>query len=261
MPEQVNLLIFIVLLLFSSFFISLLINKLLIKLQNKMNYVQPLREELIPIHKNKSKTPTLGGIGIYLSSILTILLFSFKSFYNRDLLLILICTTGFFLIGLVDDLIKIIKNDAKGEKGIIKFVFEIFISFILLKGLGLSFSNFQFINIFSHHLFIGGFSIFLLSFILVGTSNSMNLTDGLDGLASTIFIIMLLPFAVYAFKNNYYAIGCYIVTMFGSTLGFIRYNINPSKQFMGDCGSLYLGSFIGSISILFHLPVFRMKTI
>lgn len=241
-----------------SFFISLFINKILINIQNKKHYFQPIRDELNDLHKNKKNTPTLGGIGIYLGSILTILIFDYEFFLNRQFFLIFIVSTAFFLIGLIDDLMKIIKKDFHGQKGIIKLLFEIITTFILLRGLGFSFSDFQFVNFFSIHLFVGAFSIFILSFIVVGTTNAMNLTDGLDGLASTLFIIMILPFCIYAFKHNYLELGYYMICVFGATTGFIRYNIHPSKIFMGDNGSLFLGGLLGSISILFHLEYVLM---
>ena len=258
MPREVVFLLSILFHLILSFFLSLAINKILILLQNKKHYYQPIRDELNELHKNKKNTPTLGGIGIYLGSILTMLLLNFKAFSDYEFLLIFITVTAFFLIGLIDDLMKIIKKDFHGQKGIIRLVFEFLTTFILLRGLGFSFSDFQFINLFTIHLFIGGLSVFVLSLIVVGCANAMNLTDGLDGLAATLFIIMILPFCIYAFKNNYYEIGYFMISVFGASLGFIRYNIHPSKIFMGDNGSLFLGGFLGSISILFHLEYILM---
>ena len=135
MPRNVIFLLSIVLHLLVSFILSLFINKLLISIQNKKHYFQPIRDELNNLHKSKKNTPTLGGIGIYLGSILTILIFNFKFFLNRQFVLIFIAVTAFFLIGLIDDLMKIIKKDFHGQKGIIKLVFEILTTFILLRGL------------------------------------------------------------------------------------------------------------------------------
>ena len=253
MSDQIKFLFYIIGLLLVSFILSSLLNKLIIYIQNKRKVYQPLREELLDIHKGKTSTPTLGGIGIYLSSIISILIFNFNYFFDYKFFVLFLFSTGFFLIGLVDDLTKVIKKDHHGEKGSIRIILELSMSFLLLYTLGYSFNDFQYINFFDIHIFLGIISIFFLSFVIVGTSNAMNLVDGLDGLCSTLFILMLLPFAIYAFKNNHYEIGSYMISVFGSILGFIIYNIHPSKLFMGDSGSLYLGSFIAIISVIFHL--------
>ena len=130
---------------------------------------------------------------------------------------------------------------------------SVLFSMILLFVLGYSFKDFQYVNFFNIKLYIGLFAVFVACFIMVGSSNAMNLSDGLDGLATILYIISLMPFIIYAFKNNDLYIGLYLLATFSSCIGFIIFNMKPAKIFMGDCGSLYLGSILGGVSIYFHL--------
>ena len=114
-----------------------------------------------------------------------------------------------------------------------------------------------FINTFKY---VGWTYIFFIIFLLVGTSNAVNLTDGLDGLASGVMIISLLPFAFIALRNSENNISYIILMMVGSILGFLVYNFYPAKIFMGDCGSLSIGFFLGGIALLLKKELLLLFT-
>lgn len=252
MLTKLPLLAQIIIILFVALVTSLLTNFLLIKLQNKRKLYQPVREELSNFHKDKLTTPTLGGIGIFLGIIVSLLISDISLFTHKKIVSYLILISIFFLIGFVDDFLKVIKRDYHGVKDSIRFILEIIVSMLFLKQLGYQFVDFQRISLFSINLFVGIAAIVLSCFVVVGSANAMNLSDGLDGLATCLFIIAIMPFTIYAFKIGNYALGKILIASFGACIGFVIFNIHPSKIFMGDCGSLLLGAILGGGSIILH---------
>lgn len=228
---------------------SSLIVTLLIKIQTKKCLFQPIRAELT-FHKEKDRTPTLGGIAIFVGGILSLLITNYKCIYKKELIVMLLVFFCFFLVGLCDDLLKLFYKNYKGMKESIRVVVEIILSVCFLRFCDVDIGNVYF---FDHYFYLGIFGLVFLVFVLVGSSNSMNLSDGLDGLATCLFIICLMPFIIYCFKQSEYLIGLFLVCCFGSSIGFIMFNMHPSKIFMGDSGSLYLGSILGGIAIFFQL--------
>lgn len=245
-----NDIIKVILSLLIAFFVSLFLTRYLIILQKNIKSYQPIREELSLMHKQKSHTPIGGGIAIFISSIIPILLFYNKDIIKTGFINDLMIFFGFFLVGFIDDFLKIFFKNNKGLKGKWRLLIEILLALLFLNNHGYGYHDFQNINIFGNVVFIGSFIIVLLSFIIVGSANAMNLSDGLDGLASCLFVIALMPFVIYSFKTGQYILGTYLISIFGAVIGFLFFNFHPSKIFMGDSGSLYLGSVLGLTSIL-----------
>lgn len=241
-----------------SILISCFLTKGLIHLQNNRHFFQPQREELSVLHQTKQKTPSMGGIAICLSSYISLLIVNYQVFFDKKVLDVLLTFLGFFLVGLVDDLLKMIAKNYHGMKESLRLFIEIILAFLLLKCLGFSYTDFQYINLFDNHIYLGIGAILLCTFVLVGSSNAMNLSDGLDGLATCLFIISLMPFTIYAFKQKEVILGLFLVASFGSSIGFVIFNMHPSKIFMGDSGSLFLGSILGGVAIYFHLEYVLM---
>lgn len=236
-----------------SFLLSCIFTKLLIYIQNKNKVYIYQREEVDKLHYNKEYTPSMGGISIFFSSFISLILVNYNFIYDKKSFAVILTFFAFFMIGLIDDLLKAIYKNYKGMNGYIRLFFEILFSMILLFILGYSSKNYQYLNFFNIKLYLGIFSIFIACFIIVGSSNAMNLSDGLDGLATILYIVCLMPFIIYSFKKNDLYIGLYLLSTFSSCIGFIIFNMKPAKIFMGDCGSLYLGSILGGISIFYHL--------
>lgn len=249
---QLNIILQCILSLAIGIIISMIFTKLLIKIQINKKLSQPIREELT-FHSDKKNTPTLGGISIFFSSLITLLIVNINSLLDSYLINIILSLTGFFVVGLIDDLSKILFKNYKGLKGSIRLLLEIMFSIYLLLQVGFNNTSNQYLNVFNHHIYLGLITILIFIFIIVGSSNAMNLSDGLDGLATSLFMISLMPFIIYSFKENELGIGLYLIGVFGSCFGFLIFNIHPSKIFMGDCGSLFLGSVLGIISVYFHL--------
>lgn len=209
-------------------------------------------------HKNKSGTPTMGGIIFIIPTIITtiFLLLTNKINFSVNLLIVLFVFISYSLIGFLDDFISIKTNQNKGlsqiQKLFLQFVVALIFYVLYIKYTDAnSILEITFLKIkWDLKWFYG---IFIL-FLLVGTSNAVNLTDGLDGLASGLSAIALLAFGLISWGSywieGYQDIGIFCFILVGSIMGFIVYNTNPAKVFMGDTGSLTLGATLATIAIL-----------
>jgi len=210
-------------------------------------------------HKNKEGTPTMGGISFMIASIIAFIIFSI-AFVNRiDIKQYLIVANIMIygvlngMIGLIDDMAKIRKRKNEGltpwMKLLLQSVFSIVFLFTMDMTIGI---NTVFILPFFNLSFDLGFFYYVILFIfLVGIVNSVNLTDGIDGLASSVvFTVGLYLLMVNIFIRDGYHISFVSALLVGSSLGFLTYNFYPAKVFMGDTGSLYFGGIIASTVLL-----------
>ena len=249
---------------FTAFIITLWLLPKFIKWA-KGKTTQPIYDLAPENHQIKGKTPSMGGVVFILSAFIASIL-SVK--FNFYVLITFVTMLGFMAIGMIDDLGKILnKNNQAGLSAKAKFTLQtllaLFISSILY------FHHFDtnfYIPFYKHPLFdLGFFSIFFWSFVIVGMSNAVNLTDGLDGLATipSIFSFFTLSLFLYVLGNAVFShylffpfelgVGEVVViaiAISGALLGFLWYNANPAEIFMGDSGSLTLGALIGLLAIL-----------
>ncbi len=246
-----NLLIINIFLIF--FFLSLLITKYGLKIILELNLLQNIRDEGPSLHLKKKNTPTMGGVFIILPFLLLLLVVN-NNFNSVGILLLFFCTLGFFTIGFLDDYLSVINRKNTGLKVNEKFFLQAFISIIFI--LLASQSNYiSPLIAFTNDLNIDtNLIIFPICFItIVGLSNAVNLTDGLDGLASGCSSIVFYGLGTEIFIKGQkeviiYGLICY--AMSGLCMGFLKFNKYPAKIFMGDTGSLTIGASLGSIAIL-----------
>lgn len=237
---------------------------------NNNNIFQPIRNDGPQTHLiNKKKTPTMGGIFIMLATLITTALFI--DITNRYILVVCVVMISFAIIGLTDDLLKVFYKNSKGFKGSYKIVIQFFIigvAFLWLNLIDPIHATGQiFLPIGSHYYFYLPLAIYIVFFtmVIVGTSNAVNLTDGLDGLVSVPAIINLfcLIFLIHACSNKELAkqldipqilfsgeLIFFCIALIGAILGFLILNLKPAKIFMGDVGSLGIGSVLGLIAII-----------
>lgn len=251
--------------LFASIGIKLFINFL----THRTIFRQPIRTDGPESHlKTKKNTPTMGGIFIVLATILTTLLF--LDLNNHYILITLFVFLCFSLIGLTDDLLKVIYKNPNGFRGSIKLVIQFLIIGIAFVWLGfvdqIHMNNKVFIPItHGHYLNLGALYVLFITIVIVGTSNAVNLTDGLDGLVSVPAIISLICLGMIIFHiGDYptasrlhvpYIENCeelifFCATLIGAIIGFLQFNLKPAKIFMGDVGSLAIGSALGLIAVI-----------
>jgi phospho-N-acetylmuramoyl-pentapeptide-transferase len=250
-----------------SLIISFLIGPKLIRLlQNLQKYGQPIRDDGPATHKVKIGTPTMGGIMIILSvSISTILL---ADLTNKYIWIALFVFVSFGIVGFIDDYAKITKNHHGGISGKKKLLFQFSICLIacLLLRNSNQYGSFLTIPFFKNLVIdLGLFYIPFSMFVIVGASNAVNLTDGLDGLAIVPIAITAGSFTliIYLVGNNFYAnylqliyvpniseLTIFCAAIVGASLGFLWFNAQPAEVFMGDTGSLSLGGALGVISVI-----------
>lgn len=241
----------------TSFVIALLTGFIIIPNLKKMKADQTLSIYLEERHKEKQGTPTLGGMIFIISTLLTLMLMSLfgKIEFTYNLIIVLITFIGYALIGFLDDYLIIKQHNNKGltekQKLILQIIVAIiFFALFLLEGN----EPLIWIHTLNIKLNIGFFYGFFIMFVLVASSNAVNITDGLDGLAGGLSFIALVTFGVLANYTNWLrgnaTIGVFLFILAGGVLGFLYFNSHPAKVFMGDTGSLALGATLGAVSII-----------
>lgn len=238
-----------------AFFIAVILGPIIIPLLIKFKIGQSIREEGPQSHLSKTGTPTMGGIIIFISLIITV----FASGHITKVTYVLVLSTlGFGLIGFMDDYIKVVMKRNLGLTASQKLVGQILLAIILaVYQLNTSTLGTKVIVPFlsNQNFDLGFFYIPIIVFVVVGTVNSVNLTDGLDGLASGVTLIVLSFFAFVAFKWHMGSLSIFSIALAGACLGFLVHNSYPAKIFMGDTGSLALGGAVAAIAILLNLPL------
>ncbi len=235
-----------------GFLITVLLSPIFIPFLKRLKFGQSIREEGPKSHQKKTGTPTMGGVMILLSIIVTTLVLTEKfSEPTIKTFLLLFVLIGFGLLGFLDDFIKVVLKRNLGLTSLQKLIGQILISVIVYFILRqMNFSTAIEIPLTDYSFELGYFYVLFIVFWLVGFSNAVNLTDGLDGLVSGTAAIAFGAFAVLAWSLSQYEVAIFSVAIVGAVLGFLVFNAHPAKVFMGDTGSLALGGAIAAISIL-----------
>lgn len=232
----------------------LCIGPLLIPELHKLKFGQSIREEGPKSHQAKSGTPTMGGIMIILAIVVATVA---AVPLTPAVLLALFITLGHFVLGFLDDYIKVVKKRNLGLKAKQKMLGQILIAIVTMivgtRVLGIDTTIW--IPIADVNVDIGVGYYFLVLFVLVGTSNAVNLTDGLDGLASGTVAIASGAYALVCYMTGHYDLAIFSVAMMMACLAFLRFNAHPAKVFMGDTGSLALGGAVAAVGILTHTEI------
>ena len=241
-----------------SFGIVIALNPIIIPLLRRLKFGQTIREEGPKSHQKKSGTPTMGGV-IFLFAITVVSLILILGFKCYDIIPVLCLTLGFGLIGLVDDLIIVVKKRNEGLSEIQKFAAQIIVTaafcVYLVKEIGTSITI-PFAYGIEWHMPIWLFVIFVF-IVVVGTVNGANFTDGLDGLATSVTIVIASFFMIAARKLGFAGRGymAFSGSVVGSLLGFLTVNCYPASIFMGDTGSLALGGFVAGMACVMRMPL------
>ena len=220
-----------------------------IPLLKKLKARQSIREEGPKSHRIKSGTPTMGGLFMLLSAVLVVI---FNKMIDPSVLWLLFLTLGHGLLGFLDDFIKAEKKRNLGLTAKQKMLGQIIRAVLFCWGvvdtLHLPYS----IAIpFTHtDISIGLLYYPFVVLVIVGASNAVNLTDGLDGLASGCCVIAFSAYAMFCYMTGFNDLGYFIIILAGSCIGFLFFNYHPAKIFMGDTGSLALGGAIAGISVM-----------
>ncbi|MBD5519864.1 MAG: phospho-N-acetylmuramoyl-pentapeptide-transferase [Lachnospiraceae bacterium] len=238
-----------------SFAISVVLGPVVIPFLRRLKVGQTVREEGPKEHLKKNGTPTMGGILILVSVVVTSIL------YVKDypkIIPILFVTLGFGLIGFMDDYIKVVLKRSMGLRAWQKMLLQILVTgvfaYYILHYTDVSLAmRIPFVK--GLYLDFGVLNIPILFFIVIGTVNGANFTDGLDGLASSVTVLIATFFTVVAIglQSGIEPITCAVV---GALLGFLLFNVHPASVFMGDTGSLALGGFVAATAYMMQMPIF-----
>lgn len=238
-----------------SLCVGMIIGPLLIPALHRLKFGQSVRQDGPQTHLKKQGTPTMGGVIFFFTLTLGGIFLARES---MTFWFLLSSALGFGLIGFVDDYIKIIKHRSLGLTAKQKILAQIIVSGILtyvaLKVLCIS-----------TQLIIPGTSIVidlgwgyipLVMVLLIGTTNAVNLTDGLDGLASGVTLIVATGFGLISYVSNFYSATLFSAVLVGSCLSFLFFNLHPAKIFMGDTGSFVLGGAVAALAIVTKTELF-----
>ena len=238
-----------------SMLISIAIGKYIIKILVRAKIGQSIRDDGPKAHLLKQGTPTMGGIIFIISTLIT--LFIFKG-YTHENILIIVSMLGFGLVGFVDDFFKLVMKRSLGLTEIQKIIFQIIMSFGLIylaskvTARPISMINIPFTT---KELNLGILTYPILTFIMIGTVNATNITDGLDGLATSVSIPVFMALAIIGvLKDSSMAV--FSTIFVGSLIGFLIYNSNPASVFMGDTGSMAIGGALVMMALILNAPLY-----
>jgi phospho-N-acetylmuramoyl-pentapeptide-transferase len=238
-----------------SFVISVVLGPLVIPFLRRLKMGQTERVDGVQSHLKKAGTPTMGGVIFLVATVVTSL------FYIKDypkIIPVLFLTLGFGIIGFLDDYLKVVLRRSDGllpwQKFSLQVVVTAVFAFYIVNYTDVSLTmRIPFWS--GHYLNLGWLAIPLMFFAVIGTVNGVNFTDGLDGLASSVTLIVAVFFTVVSVGMNsgIEPITCAVV---GGLMGFLVYNVYPAQVFMGDTGSLALGGFVAGTAYMLQMPLF-----
>lgn len=240
-----------------GFIISVITGYFMIPLLKKLNMGQRISVFVGESHKKKNGIPTIGGLIFIIPTFITILIMYFtkKININSNLLIVLFVFVAYAILGLIDDLMKLKRKQNEGLTEIQKLFGQVIIAVVFFYIYMKSGSEpLLWFHAFNLKVDVGWLYGFFILFMLVASSNAVNITDGLDGLAGGLSFIATLVLGIISWSTNWLAgyqdiaIFCFILA--GSILGFLVYNTYPAKVFMGDTGSLAIGGVLAAIAIL-----------
>ena len=238
-----------------SFALSVIMGPVVIPILRKLKMKQTEREDGVKSHLKKAGTPTRGGV-IILASIVLTSLFFIKDY--PKIIPIMFVTVGFGLIGFLDDYLKVVMKRSDGlfpkQKMALQILVTAVFAFYIVKvaqvplTMLIPFTDGKYLD-------LGFLAVPMLFIVIIGTVNGVNFTDGLDGLASSVTVLVATFFTVVAIgtKSGIEPITCAVV---GALLGFLLFNVYPASVFMGDTGSLALGGFVASTAYMLQMPLF-----
>ena len=247
-----------------AFVISIIMGFIIIPILKKRKVGQIERDDGPQSHLKKQGTPTMGGIIIIMTMILVVIgTYTYLSINNErelanKLLPILLLTIGFGLIGFIDDFKKLVLKNTEGLKPSYKMMGLLIISvaYVIYLVYGLKIETQTYIPIIKTYMDMPVFIYIPFAIIVIlGATNAVNLTDGIDGLSSSVCAIIITCLAIIGISLQLYEVSIFASIVIGAVLGFLMFNIHPAKVFMGDTGSLMLGGVISGLALYLEMPL------
>ena len=238
-----------------SFFLSVILCRVFIPILKKLKFGQQVRQEGNPEHLKKQGTPTMGGIAYLIAFVIAALIFAFR---YTEMIPVLILTIAFGIVGFVDDYLKVVKKQSEGfkawQKILCQFLFTVAFAFYCYKAIGgeviIPFTGGKTWD-------MGFLYIPFVIIAVLGTDTGTNFTDGIDGLCSSVTIIVAF-FLMLVSGKEHNGIACISGAIAGALMGFLFYNSHPAKVFMGDTGALALGGYVAGAAVVLKMGWFLM---
>jgi len=230
--------------------VVIMLAPLCIPILHKLKFGQSIRAEGPKSHQVKSGTPTMGGIFLIAGIVAATLI---QAELNAEIFLALFILLGHFILGFIDDYLKVVRKHNQGLLARYKLAGQILIVVVttfVASELIIDFSPTIWLPVLDVKLDVGGFYLPFMFFVMVGASNAVNLTDGLDGLAAGCVAIAMSCYAVICLLTGHNDLAIFCAAIVGACVGFLRFNFHPAKIFMGDTGSLALGGAFAAVGIL-----------
>ena len=247
-----------------TFFITIIVAIIIIPILKKMKVGQIERDDGPQSHLKKQGTPTMGGLIIMISMIIGVTISYFyytiqgQSQIAQKLLPILCLTMGFGIIGFIDDFKKLVLKNTKGLKPSYKMLglLVISVAYVIFLVKGLNLGTETYIPILKTYIDMPIWVYIPFAIVVIlATTNAVNLTDGIDGLSSSVCSIIIACLSVIAISTDTLEMSTFGSVVIGATLGFLMFNLHPAKVFMGDTGSLLLGGVISSMALYMKIPL------
>lgn len=238
-----------------AFLIAVILGPLFIPFLRRLKFGQSIRQEGPQSHQKKSGTPTMGGLIFLVALTITTLKFSDREF---ETYLLIFVTLGYGIVGFLDDYIKVALKRNLGLKARQKLLGQIILGvalYVVLYYAGIIDMKVN-IPLVDTPLNLGFFYLPFLVLMVIGMSNAVNLTDGLDGLAAGTTAIAFGSYAILAWWTSNMEVAIFCAAMVGALLGFLVFNVHPAKVFMGDTGSLALGGALATVAILTKTEIY-----
>lgn len=236
-----------------SFIVASILGPIIIPLLHKLKFGQNIRQEGPKSHLKKAGTPTIGGLIFIFATIIT--MFIMVGNPTDEAMIALYSFVGFGFVGFLDDLLKIIKKKneglTSGQKMILLLIVSGFLTWYAYKYIGTSI-NIPFLN---GQINFGLFYIPFVMFYFAGVTNAVNLTDGLDGLATSVTVLVTTFLGIISYNLGHISLAIFCVALAGALLAFLRFNAFPARVFMGDTGSLALGGAVAMVALILKMPL------
>jgi len=252
----------------TAMLITFIIGPKVIKRLSRFSVTQQVRDNGPQTHMGKTGTPTMGGVLIIISILVTVILWG--DLTNKYILMMIFSLVGFGAIGFIDDYLKVVKRDSKGLRGCYKFGAQVLLALAISMFIYMNpkdpYNDVLSIPFFKKWLFdLGWFYVPFSIVVIVGSSNAVNLTDGIDGLAVGLVGISVLATGILVYISGNFKFSQYLQVLYipgtgeltvfcgailGASLGFLWYNSYPADVFMGDVGSLSLGGVLGTLAVI-----------
>ncbi len=236
-----------------SFIVASILGPIIIPLLHKLKFGQNIRQEGPKSHLKKAGTPTIGGLIFIFVTIIT--MFIMVGNPTDEAMIALYSFVGFGFVGFLDDLLKIIKKKneglTSGQKMILLLIVSGFLTWYAYKYIGTSI-NIPFLN---GQINFGLFYIPFVMFYFAGVTNAVNLTDGLDGLATSVTVLVTTFLGIISYNLGHISLAIFCVALAGALLAFLRFNAFPARVFMGDTGSLALGGAVAMVALILKMPL------